>query len=195
MDRWQTVKSRLAICGWIWLFRSIETQYFLEHVKCILGIDRLSLRCRWCPLIVYGQEVIDFVCWVNGTEQSFHAVGIGWEKDGEIVGGIMYEHYFDSSIQVHMSAKPDVRVWGSKEFIFAGFHYPFEQLKVKKLIGYVSEANTRMCRLVEHLGFICEHTIEYGFRGQPLRIYTMTKEQCRFLGNAHETQIQELSQP
>ena len=136
-------------------------------------------------MIVYGQRVIDFVCKTNGTEPSFKSTAIGIEKNGEIVGGIMYDNYFKSSIQCHMSAKPGVKVWGSKDFIRAGFSYPFEQLKVKKLLGFVSEENRKMCRLCEHLGFSCEHTIEQGFNGQPLRIYSMTREQCRFLGVAN----------
>lgn len=133
-------------------------------------------------MIVYGQPVIDFVCKTNGTEPITSCTAIGFEKDGEIVGGILYEKHYETSIQVHMSSKSGVRIWGSQEFIHAGFYYPFEQLKVKVLIGFVSAGNKAMCRLCEHLGFVSEHEITDGFRGQPLRIYTMTKDQCRFLG-------------
>jgi RimJ/RimL family protein N-acetyltransferase len=63
------------------------------------------------------------------------------------------------------------------------FDYPFNQLKVKKLIGKVAEDNEDAVKLDEHFGFVLEATVHDYSPSGALKIYTMVREQCRILNS------------
>lgn len=131
--------------------------------------------------------------WVCARAGGFYipegAYAIGLEEDGEILAGVMYDHHYaGASVQAHIAAKHGSR-WLSREHLEVGFGYPFDYLKVKKIIGVVEETNFAAVRLDEHLGFTLETRIKDGCAGGDLLVYSMTREQCRFLKGRHETEI------
>jgi RimJ/RimL family protein N-acetyltransferase len=131
--------------------------------------------------------------WVCARAGGFYipegAYAIGLEEDGEIIAGAMYDHYYaGASVQMHVAARYG-RKWLNKEYLEIGFGYPFDKLNVKKIIGVVEETNLAAIRFDEHLGFTLETRIKDGCAGGDLLVYSMTREQCRFLKGKHETQI------
>lgn len=117
----------------------------------------------------------------NGTFSPQTGTAIGLERDGEIIAGVTYEHYMGGSVSCHIAAEHLTR-----EFLWFVFYYPFEQLKVNKILAIVDDANVKAIKFDEHLGFQLEHIIEGAGSSGSLRIYSMNKMQCKFLGYRYE---------
>lgn len=81
---------------------------------------------------------------------------------------------------MHVAAEPGVN-WISRRFLHLVFSYPFVQLKCKKVLGVVGSGNTAAQRLDEHLGFELEATLTDAHPDGALLVYSMRKEDCRWL--------------
>jgi RimJ/RimL family protein N-acetyltransferase len=105
--------------------------------------------------------------------------GIGLERDGELVGGVMYEGFNGPNIWVHCAG---VGRWITKDLLKAAFAYPFVQLGVSNVWGWVDASNQKARRLDEHLGFTQQAVLTGAAKdGGDVIIYRMTREECRFL--------------
>ncbi len=116
---------------------------------------------------------------VGGSFNAKEATAIGLEKDGDLVAGVMYDRYTGQSICMHVAGEGN---WMTRSYLKACFGYPFNQLKVKKIIGLVDSENHQARRFDEHLGFRLEAVITDAGKTGDLFIYSMTPEQCRWLG-------------
>lgn len=114
---------------------------------------------------------------------------IGLETDGKIVAVAGYDGYNGASIRVHLAVDGKI----TPEFLWYGFYYPFEELKVKKLIGLVASTNHKALRLDKHFGYVEEAVIKDAVPYGDLHILTMTKDQCRYLTRKHHGQQGESS--
>lgn len=105
--------------------------------------------------------------------------GIGLEKNGELVCGVLYERFDGRNIWMHCAVSGR---WVTKKLVLAAFKYPFVQLGCDAVWGWVDAANDQARRLDEHLGFKQHAIIPNGAKdGGDVIIYRMTKEDCRFL--------------
>ncbi len=105
---------------------------------------------------------------------------IGLQRNGELVAAVLYDNYNGNSVSMHV-ASDGSRSWMNKSFLLMAFDLPFNRWRVNKIIGLVDSTNHEARSFDENLGFILEHTITgAGARGD-LLIYTMTRQQCRFL--------------
>lgn len=115
------------------------------------------------PLTHYGQ---------------FYAMGA--ERDGELVAGIVMDHYNGSNAMAHIRiAKP-----GKDTFTLlqAFFDYVFCQLKLKRLSGFVPSIWPKaLAFFVKKLGFEVEHVIKDGFPEGDMVLLVMRPEHCRWL--------------
>lgn len=102
---------------------------------------------------------------------------IGLEKDGVIIAATGYEDFTGVSVRTHIAVNGKI----TKEFLRFIFWYPFEQLKVKKLIGLVSSGNEKALKLDKNFGFVEEAIVKDVYKDGDLHILTMTRDQCRFL--------------
>lgn len=110
--------------------------------------------------------------------------GIGLERDGELVGGVLYEGFNGGNIWMHCAG---VGRWITKDLLKAAFAYPFVQLNVRNVWGWVDASNQKARRLDEHLGFTQQAILaEAAKDGGDVIIYRMTKEECRFLNKDEE---------
>ena len=107
------------------------------------------------------------------------ATALGVESDGQIVGGCVYEKFAGQSLVMHCAGTGH---WLTREFLRAMFAYPFVQLGVKKVIGPVDSSNEQARAFNEHLGFVPEAVIADGAPYGDLIMYTLTRQQCRYLG-------------
>jgi RimJ/RimL family protein N-acetyltransferase len=117
--------------------------------------------------------------WVCARTGGYYTEGtaIGLLSNGRLIAGVLYDHYNGASIAMHVAGEGN---WLTRDFLRICFHYPFEQLKVRKVIGMVSSANKQAQRFDEHLGFTLEATIKDAAPDGDLLLYSMTREQCRF---------------
>lgn len=118
----------------------------------------------------------------GGTFPENICTALGLAEDGKIVAGVVYEGFNGASVKTHIAI--DEKTYLTKEFLKAIFEYPFNQLKVNKLIGIVDATNTRAVSLNKKLGFTIEGVIEGASSTGDLLIMTMRRDQCRYLGNA-----------
>jgi RimJ/RimL family protein N-acetyltransferase len=114
----------------------------------------------------------------NGTYDPC-SQAIGLERDGSLIAGVLFDHYNGRSIAMHVAGEGN---WLNRSFLRACFGYVFRQLRVNKVIGLVDSGNESARRFDEHLGFRLEATITGAGMTGDLLIYTMTADDCRWLG-------------
>lgn len=126
-------------------------------------------------------EVLLFVKKYVNLLASEKMNAIGLKRNGEMVAGVLYERWTPHSVWVHIAAVPGKR-WMSRDYLYYCFAYPFLQVGVKKILGFVEASNMDSRRLNEHFGYVQEAAIKgCAMDGGDAIIYSMTKEQCRFL--------------
>lgn len=106
--------------------------------------------------------------------------GLGFEKNGELVAGVLYEGWNGVNVWMHVATTPGRR-W-SMEFLRYCFYYPFVELGCKRVSGYVEASNTAARRFDEHLGFTQEAVLKGAAAdGGDVIIYVMRREDCRYV--------------
>lgn len=107
--------------------------------------------------------------------------GLGLEKDGELVAGVLYEGYNQHNVWMHVAAEPGAK-WLNRDFLRYSFHYPFVELGCKRVSGYVEASNELARRFDEHLGFRQEAILEGAASdGGDVILYVMRREDCRYV--------------
>jgi RimJ/RimL family protein N-acetyltransferase len=130
------------------------------------------------------QRVGEWVCErIGGNFDPKSATAIGLERDGELIAGVVFDHYNGKSLAMHVAGIGSH--WMTRDYARACFGYAFGQLGVAKILGLVDSTNAQARRYDEHLGFELEATVkDAGVKGD-LLIYSMTPDKCRFLGVQH----------
>lgn len=136
--------------------------------------------------IVFGREVVNFVDGINGGTYDPCCQGIGLQQDGKLIAGVKYDQYNRASVCMHVAAIG--KRWMTREYLRVCFDYPFRQLGVRKILGLVSTSNLAAQRFDEHLGFVREALLVDAAPDGDLIIYSMTRQQCRFIGITHGIQ-------
>ncbi len=132
-------------------------------------------------LILEVEPVYKFVTGFMPLVRSAGQQGIGLERDGELIAGVLYDDFNGSNIWMHVAAKPNSN-WLNRMYLKACFAYPFLQLNCKRVSGWVESSNTDARRFDEHLGFQQEAVLSSAARdGGDVIIYRMFKEDCRFI--------------
>lgn len=130
-------------------------------------------------MIVAGVEVAAWVALGIGMPAyNPHSTAVGLEKDGRLVAGILYESFTGASVLMHFRCD-EKRL--SREFLFAIFDYPFNQLGVKRVRALVSSANKSSLRITEKLGSTRETVLEDYFEDGDGIVFCMRREDCRWL--------------
>ena len=111
--------------------------------------------------------------------------GLGLERDGELIAGVVYEGWNGVNIWMHVAAEPGKR-WLTKDYLRYCFYYPFVELGCKRVSGYVEASNEQARRFDEHLGFQQEAILKGAATdGGDVILYVMRREDCRFLEDTH----------
>ncbi len=132
--------------------------------------------------IVTGQNerVGRWVCErTGGTYSGADSVAIGLEEGGELIAGVLYDHYNGKSMAMHVAGVGSK--WMTRQFLWYAFNYAFNECGVAKVLGLVSSANERAVMFDTHLGFIQEARISDACKDGDLLILTMTKDSCKWL--------------
>lgn len=96
---------------------------------------------------------------------------------GALVAGMVYNMFNMRTVAIHIyiGSKP------SKEWWWAVFDYPFNQLGLYKTICQIRSDNHKSMRLAENMGAVLEGRIEGFFPNSDLMIYTIVKADCKVL--------------
>lgn len=109
-------------------------------------------------------------------EQEEQYIGL-LDDDNNIVAVTAFSDYNGASIRMHVAIEGKL----TREYIRFCYYYPFEQLKVNKVIGLVNSNNKEALRFDLHSGWVIEAIIKDAAPDGDMYILSMTKEQCRFL--------------
>ena len=118
---------------------------------------------------------------IPGLHTTDDMRGIGLTRDGQLIAAAVYEGFNGHNIWAHLCGVPGAR-WMTKDFLKAGFAYPFLVCKVQRISGYVNASNLEARRLNEHFGYKVEATLRgAGYDGGDVLIYVMRREDCRYV--------------
>jgi len=133
-------------------------------------------------VIRIGHEIGQWVAAKN-TQMYFedNSQAIGLEKNGKIVAGVIYEDWNKQSIMCHIAITGSL----TTTYLAKIFDYPFRQLGVHKIIAPVASINSDCIGLVTNMGFKEEAKIKDAHPSGDIVIFTMTKQECRFLGEKY----------
>ena len=177
-----TVATELA-GGWVFrILRFASSQECEPGDYVQLGFDGCGVSGGMGWNITSGDHVNAWVAEkINGV---FHpgSVGIGLMRDGVMRAGVMFENWNGKSVMAHMA------VDGGRltpAYVAAIFDYAYNVCGVEKVILPVGSQNLKSQRLVENMGFMEEGRILDAAPDGDIVIYTMSKPDCRFLGEKY----------
>lgn len=129
-------------------------------------------------------NVRDVGDWVMEQSGSYfdpeHMTAIGNLDDGKVLGGAVYSNYtgVNGSVLVNVAGKGN---WMTRDLIYTAFAYPFNQLKVRKLMAMVASSNRKSLKFNTKMGFVPEAVIPEAMPDGDMFIMSMTRDQCRWL--------------
>ena len=106
---------------------------------------------------------------------------IGLKRRGQIVAVAVYDTFCEVECNVHL-ASDGSRRWMNKEFLLAGFAYPFSQCGFDSITGIVPADNEAAISFNEHLGWQrvgVRHKAMPG--GKDVLLMEMLRENCRWI--------------
>ena len=109
------------------------------------------------------------------------------DDNDDVVGGFMFERYtgVTGSVHAHWAGSPD-RPWMTRNVLSLVAIYVFDQLECHIMYGEVRASDTVVRKMDERLGFVETAVLPAYFPDDDLIIYSMTKQQCRFLPTAYK---------
>lgn len=137
---------------------------YLEFASCMIGVDFMD---------EYGDTDANTIAFFS-DDYEFQAV-------------VVYNGREDANIGISIaSATPK---WASKSMLRVAFNYPFVQLGLNRVTGYIRETNTKARRNAERLGFKLEGEMrQYYKNGDSCMVYGLTKDECRWIEHGKEKQ-------
>jgi len=127
---------------------------------------------------LYGRRISDVAGAPYNPEVDTNIARV----DGNnLLGGVTYTGYTGPGGSIHMHTAGFSPNWANRDFLWLIFHYPFEQLKVKKVFGQVPETNTKALEIDLRLGFKIVAKIEDVFPDGACYLLSLGREDCRWL--------------
>lgn len=126
-------------------------------------------------------RVFDFVSSRVPMAAVENMKAIGLERNGLLAAGVIYEGFNGQNVWMHVAANPDGK-WMTRDYLRYCFEYPFDEMGVKRVSGYVNASNKAAVRFDEHLGFKKEAVLQGAAAdGGDVFIYVMRRNDCRYL--------------
>ena len=114
----------------------------------------------------------NFIGW-NGYYQA-----IGYERNGVLAGGVVYTNASPTNVMLSTVLEAPL----TRRFLYAIFHYPFVQLRVRRVTALVEDWNERSIALIKHVGFVEEGRMRQAARdGGDVILFGLLRGDCRFL--------------
>jgi RimJ/RimL family protein N-acetyltransferase len=137
---------------------------------CVFG-DKRRVG-QWVMEHIPGMEVDDGL--------DYEAIGV-CSDDGELIAGVLFNHFTGYDISMHVAAERG-RLWATPKVLKAIFSYPFNQLKCRRVTGFVSAINTATIKFDLKAGFVIEGRLRDATPEGDMIILGMTRNECRWLG-------------
>lgn len=133
-------------------------------------------------MIVIGPGVVEYVERVNKRRDPYGGdpVGIGIERDGKIIGGVVFHEYNGSNFFIHVASDHPGR-WVNREWLHVIFSYAFDRCKVKRITGIVTEANAKALNFDLDVGFEIEARLKDAHPTGDMLVIKLTRDTCKWI--------------
>lgn len=132
--------------------------------------------------LILGKD-IDVARWVADhiphVDEFKDLAAIGVERDGKLIGGVVFHEYRGNDIQ--MSCAATSKRWLTEGTLRAMFAYPFITLNCERVSAFTPKRNSHTRRFLERLGFVEEGNMRRGFGSDDCIIYGMLKDECKWI--------------
>ena len=118
----------------------------------------------------------------KGKYFEANSQSIGLKRNDEFVAGVIYENWNRQTITCHIAISSRM----TPRYLAIIFDYPFKVCDVKKIIVPVDSTNSKSINLVEKMGFTEEARIKDGMADGDMILYTLAKNDCKYLGERYE---------
>lgn len=124
-------------------------------------------------------EIIARAIWIPYDQTHDNCLGVF--KNGRPQGGIVFNNYNYTNIDVHWGSVEAKGHWLTQRVLWAIADYCFNQLGVQRITAYEKSCDTQLIALVEKIGFKLEAT-QFGYYPDGDRLcYVMRKDTCPWL--------------
>lgn len=117
---------------------------------------------------------------INGQFMPESSSAIGLSRK-HMIAGVIYENWNGASVVCHIAIEGPM----TPAYLAAIFDYPFNRLGVQKIIVPVAESNLQSIDFVIKLGFNKEAQLLDAHPDGSLLLFTMNREQCKFIGERY----------
>lgn len=131
----------------------------------------------------WGKWVVDRIPGMHLDTDDFEAHGV-LDSSGNQVAGVVFNHFTGHDIAMHVAAEHG-KVWATPRVLSFLFGYPFNQLKCRRVTGFVSVANAHTLPFDLKLGFKVEGRLRDATPEGDMIVIGMTRNECRWLGKNH----------
>jgi len=114
--------------------------------------------------------------WVQERMPNFlgwnvHYRAMGYELRGILAGGVVYTQHSCANIVVATVLEAPL----TRRFLRSIFHFPFVQLRCRRMTALVDTKNFKSRRLVEHIGFRLEGRMREAAPDDDVLVYGLLK--------------------
>ncbi len=117
---------------------------------------------------------------------------IGKIQDGALVAGALYEDWNGVNITCHIAGEGN---WADRTFLAVIFDYPFNQLGVQRITAPICSTNSKSIDLVTKMGFNQEAKLRGATSKGDLLLFSMFKNECKYLRGKYGKVIQRTARP
>lgn len=130
-----------------------------------------------------GQDDDRVGAWVGarlGIDFWGEFTGLGVEKDGELIAGVIFNYYVQPSISIHVASES--KYWLSRTLLKHIFTYAFDTCKCHRVTTFVRADAESVLRFDAKIGFVQEGVMRKGtLDGCDLIILGMLEEECVYI--------------
>jgi hypothetical protein len=131
---------------------------------------------------IHATKLIAQAAHVQFVPKLHHCIA-DYDSNDCLRGGTLYADYWGGSVMTHFAGFR--KRWITKQLLWLGFDYPFNQLKVKKIFGLIPEWNVQSRNVGLHLGYKIEYLTDDVFNFPDgvngMYLMSMRKEACKWL--------------
>lgn len=136
---------------------------------------------RNLEVVCDNDRAFAFVNSLLGINHVQGMTGICLLRDGVVIAATVYHDWNGSNIFMHIAAVPGGR-WLTRDFLYWGLHYPFEQLGANRITVWINADNAVSIKFVEHLGFKLDATLKgAGPNNTDALLYVMFRQDCKYV--------------
>jgi RimJ/RimL family protein N-acetyltransferase len=119
---------------------------------------------------------------INGRSDPYsgYPIGIGVDKSGKLVGGIVLHEFNQANFYIHVASDSPGR-WINREFLHVLFSYAFDQAGAKRVTGIVPESNTVALEFDLAVGFQIEARLKEAHPKGDMLVIVMTRDTCKWI--------------